>query len=1008
MEVITNTSSMAVGEFISQTIELFTEVAMEAKNVLVEKESFSELASYMNRIVPILKELNKKDISNIEKSFIEILNQQVKVAKQLTTECSQKNRVYLLLNCRSITKRIREITREISRALILIPLSQLDVSSKMVHEVGQLCESMQRVEFKTAIAHEMILEKIESGIHERNLDSSFANKMLVSILQALDISTERSSLKKEFEDFKKEIENAQLRKKEAENIQMGQIISLLERADATCSPEEKETKYLIKRTSLGSQPLEPLLSFYCPITQEVMVDPVETSSGHTFERSAIEKWLKDGSDKCPLTMIPLDNLTLRPNKTLRQSIEEWKDRNTMITIASMKSKLSSPLSESEEEVVSCLKELQSLCEQRDIHKEWIVMENYIPTLVTLLGSKIREIRTHALVLLSILAKDSDDVKDRIAKVSGVIEYVVRSLGRRIAEGKLAVELLLELSHHETLRNCIGMVQGCILLLVTMSNSDDNQAASHAKELLDCLSFSDQNVIQMAKANYFTHLLQRLSSGSDDVKMSMVTTLAEMELTDHNKSSLFELGALDSLLNLVSHGNPRMKEAAAKALCNLSSLQKNSIQMIKEGSVNQLVNLLCNHTSSPSLQDKVAAIIMNLAISTRTENNNETGVSLFESDGDIDSLFSFISCTRPFVQESLLRSFYAMCHSPLASTVKAKLRQNSEHEQALVLLFKKDDPQVRANAVKLFCCLTEDGDDKEIIDRMGLQSIETLIYIIRSSTDIEEIASAMGVISNLTQSSQLTDSLLEADGLPVICQRLHKEMRNGPHKNQLIENAVGSIRHFTIPTNQNSQKKVASNGVIPLLVQLLDIGTSLTKKRSSICLGQLSKTSFELSRPIPRPLGGLFKCFSSQLESVCRVHQGICTIESSFCLVEADAVSPLVTLLSDPDYDVCEASLDALLTLVEAERLQYGSKVLAEANAMHPMIKLLNSNSSTLQEKVLGALERIFRLLDLKQTYGSLAQMPLVELTQRGNNRTKSLAAGILAQLNVLHDQSSYF
>ena len=103
----------------------------------------------------------------------------------------------------------------------------------------------------------------------------------------------------------------------------------------------------------------------------------------------------------------------------------------------------------------------------------------------------------------------------------------------------------------------------------------------------------------------------------------------------------------------------------------------------------------------------------------------------------------------------------------------------------MLLCKKDDPKVRANAVKLFCCLTEDGDDKEIIDRMGLESIETLINIISSSSDIEEIASAMGVISNLTQSSQLTNSLMEADGLPVICQCLHKEMRNGPQKNQLI-------------------------------------------------------------------------------------------------------------------------------------------------------------------------------------------------------------------------------
>lgn len=46
----------------------------------------------------------------------------------------------------------------------------------------------------------------------------------------------------------------------------------------------------------------------------------------------------------------------------------------------------------------------------------------------------------------------------------------------------------------------------------MSSGDDNQAAKDATELLENLSYSDQNVIQMAKANYFKHLLQRLSTG----------------------------------------------------------------------------------------------------------------------------------------------------------------------------------------------------------------------------------------------------------------------------------------------------------------------------------------------------------------------------------------------------------------------------------------------------------------------------------------------------------------
>ncbi|KAL4586188.1 hypothetical protein LXL04_010820 [Taraxacum kok-saghyz] len=1002
MEAITCTSSMAATEFITHTIEILVEVASEVNNVSVEKACFSELASYLNRLVPLLKELNKKDLSNAEKVFVEILNQQVRLAKQLTTECSKKNKVYLLISCRSITKRIQDITREISRALTLIPFSQLQISSTMMQEITQLCETMQSVEFKTAIADEMILEKIESGIHERNVDRSYANNLLVSIAQILGISTERSELKKEFEEFKNEIENAHLRKNQAEAIQMDQIIALLERADATSSEEEKQKKYLSKRTSLGSQPLEPLQSFYCPITREVMIDPVETSSGHTFERTAIEKWLSD-STSCPLTGIPLDNLTLRSNRTLRQSIEEWKDRNTMITIALIKPKLSNP---ENDEVISCLEQLQSLCEEREIHREWIVLENYIPTLVDLLGGKNLEIRTRTLVLLSILSKDSDDAKDRISRVNGVIESVVRSLGRRIAEGKLAVELLLELSKNETLKRNIGNVQGCILLLVTMSNSEDNQASINAQKLLDCLAFCDQNVIQMAKANYFTHLLQRLSSGSEEVKMIMVRTLAEMEFTDHSKSSLFEKGALVPLLEMVSNGNPRMKETAAKALCNLSTLQKNSTQMIANGAVTPLVNLLYNHTSSHCLQDEVASIIMHLATSTMLQNSKNAPVSLFESGEDIDRLLSFVVCTRPLVQERLLHAVFAMCHSPIGSTVKAKLRQNSEHEQALVVLCDNENPNVRANAVKLMFCLTEDGEDKEIIDRMGEQLIDSLIKIIKSSSDLEEIASAMGIISNLTESTHLTNSLVQADGLTVISSRL--QTQNGPHKKHLTENAVGSLCHFTNPANKQSQKKFAESGLIPLLVQFLDTGTGVTKRKAAISLAHLSKASIDLTRPIPNR-GLLFRCFSPPSESKCPVHQGICDVETSFCLVSANAVPPLVTLLGDSDCDVCEASLDALLTLIEAERLQYGCKVLGEANAIPEIIKLLNSsNNSNLQEKVLGELERIFRLVEYKQKYGKLAHMPLVDLTQRGNSRTKSLAARILGQLDVLHDQSSYF
>jgi hypothetical protein len=138
-----------------------------------------------------------------------------------------------------------------------------------------------------------------------------------------------------------------------------------------------------------------------------MVDPVETSSGQTFERSAIEKWFAEGHKLCPMSHITLDTSILRPNKTLKQSIEEWKDRNTVITIASMKEKIQSG---DEVGVLHCLQTLQGLCEQKDQHREWVVLENYIPVLIQFLSEKNRDIRNHVLVILCMLMKDNEDAK----------------------------------------------------------------------------------------------------------------------------------------------------------------------------------------------------------------------------------------------------------------------------------------------------------------------------------------------------------------------------------------------------------------------------------------------------------------------------------------------------------------------------------------------------------------------------------------------------------------------
>jgi len=75
----------------------------------------------------------------------------------------------------------------------------------------------------------------------------------------------------------------------------------------------------------------PPFSFYCPISQEVLIDPVCTDDGHTYERGNIEHWLASHNTS-PVTNAVLPNKTLRPNHALKSIIAEWQERQMAMTL----------------------------------------------------------------------------------------------------------------------------------------------------------------------------------------------------------------------------------------------------------------------------------------------------------------------------------------------------------------------------------------------------------------------------------------------------------------------------------------------------------------------------------------------------------------------------------------------------------------------------------------------------------------------------------------------------
>ncbi|CAA6671166.1 unnamed protein product [Spirodela intermedia] len=69
--------------------------------------------------------------------------------------------------------------------------------------------------------------------------------------------------------------------------------------------------------------------FCCPLSLELMSDPVIVASGQTYERAFIRKWLDQGFTVCPKTRQALGHANLIPNYTVKALIANWCESNNI-------------------------------------------------------------------------------------------------------------------------------------------------------------------------------------------------------------------------------------------------------------------------------------------------------------------------------------------------------------------------------------------------------------------------------------------------------------------------------------------------------------------------------------------------------------------------------------------------------------------------------------------------------------------------------------------------------
>eukprot|EP01018_Ginkgo_biloba_P003180 Gb_22324 [translate_table: standard] len=995
VSAVSNIGLNLANELIGKLLLQITETSSAAQNVLIEKRSFREFSSHINKIEPILLELWNKNVQGSSDSLkvpLENFAEQLNNASKLIKTYTSGSWMYLFLKCRCLPDNMKEITQGIERCLNELRIATLDVSLEIKEKTVALCETMRNAEFRAEVGTESLIGEIEKEMQEMQSDSNQVLQLIEQVAKAMNVPMDQCFLESEIEVVRKKKEDLESEKQKAEACMLAQIQEFLGRSGVFSADSSSPVSQAVPQY------------FYCPLTNKIMENPVDLESGITCERSAIEKRLESGNTTCPVRNCELKSTQLIPNHNLRELIQEWKEKNVKLRIENASMKLMSV--GDAEEVEETLVELCNLCRDRSSSRQLVGEKDLIPKILELTSFQLVSIQVKAMECLCYLANENIN-KEKVANAGG-IEKTVNHLTEETGIKNLALSLLLELSKDLQLCRLIGETQNSIPFLVSMLSGPH---AEKSREVLNNLSKVDGNIIAMAEVNYYDPLVSQLIQGSPTTKKFLANELSKMEHLDCSKATTPDGGIIPPLLQMISENNPEAMPVPLSALQNLSRMAENSVCILNANVASLLFSLMFLAGLKVDLREQAAEILANLTITSSKERKIHQKLKSLASEENIKKMLESLSLARPSLKVHLLQVLLGLASE---SSIKLHMR-NALGIQVLLTLICDPNFEVRLCVMKLLSCLAEERGENQLAEHLGDTHIKALVARISSTDNEEERAVSVGILCHLPKNnSRIRNVLLEAGALDEIVHLLRvAESRNGSIRggNPLVENALGALLHFTSPSKLDVQKRALGLGIMPLLVGFLLTGSALSKQRAATALGQISESTMSTGIVMQRKSNILhYVCgwwSSPDPQDICPVHRRICATEASFCLVNAGAVAPLVRTLKERDCQADEAAINALSTLLREDIWEAGLKEIENAKGVEPIVKLLENGSPKAQDKAILVLEKIFQNPEYRNLYAPVARFSLIDLMQQGEASTRRRATGILQLLGEMPEDSGW-
>ncbi|KAF5961189.1 hypothetical protein HYC85_002398 [Camellia sinensis] len=781
---------------------------------------YQKIEEILKLLRPVLDAIFDADImseESLQKAFAEMGHSVNELRELFENWHPLRSKIYFVLQVESLISKTRASGVEIFELLkssdqhlpVELNASSLEIFVQKIKQIG--------LEQTTAIINKAIREQADGSVPGSESLAKFADCLFLRSNQELLI--EAVALEK-LKEIAEQAEN------NGEAEYFDQMISLV---------SHMNERLVLMKQSESSNPVLVPADFCCPLSLELMTDPVIVASGQTYERAFIRKWIDLGLTVCPKTRQTLAHTNLIPNYTVKALIANWCEVNNVklpmkcmslnqaenITLRDPHilphARSNQPLSPDSTRSTGSLG--NNLISSSGIHREGTspshprsFSEGSLPAV----SGNGHGLDTARLSLNSSEDSPSHSVErslesanQAISSASTIEQSSASGVDEQLAQGHNRT-----VSASSTLSN-VNIAQG---ISADGNEVSSSQATAYNSDASGELTSEPQAATTLTTPQRENDFPQRLEIRSRSqamwrrpsdrfvpriVSSPAIETRADLSGVETQVKKLVE--------DLKTNSLDAQRDATAELRLLAKHNMDNRIVIASCGAIGLLVNLL--HSNDTKIQENAVTALLNLSIN----DNNKAAIANAEA---IEPLIHVLETGSPEAKENSAATLFSLS---VIEDNKVRIGRSGAI-QPLVDLLGNGTPRGKKDAATALFNLSIFHENKTRIVQAG--AVKYLVELMEPAAGM--VDKAVAVLANLATIQEGRIAIGQEGGIPVLVEVVELGSARGK------ENAAAALLQLCTHSNRFCSM-VLQEGAVPPLVALSQSGTPRAKEKAQALL-----------------------------------------------------------------------------------------------------------------------------------------------------------------------------